>query len=243
MTFSFPPKQLQFFLTAPAPCPYLPEQVETKLFTYLSKSDGQQINDALSHVGFRRAQNIAYRPACQDCDACKSCRIRVADFVLNKSFRRILNKNTDIIRDVSSPVSTPEHFALIARYLSARHQAGGMEGMDESDFTALVEETSVATELVNYRDGNAQLLASAIVDQLQDGPSLVYSFFSPKQTNRSLGLYMILDHIARAKETEKPYVYLGFWVQDSPKMNYKQRFQPLEILQNQNWEEFATKKE
>ncbi|MBL4597244.1 MAG: arginyltransferase [Robiginitomaculum sp.] len=236
MTFSLPLQQIRFFITAAAPCPYLPDREETKLFTYLSMSDGRELNDTLTAVGFRRAQNIIYRPVCTRCNACKSCRVLVADFVPSKNLRRILAKNLDLTRTVHPPKAKLEHFALISRYLSARHASGGMEGMDENDFSSLVEETSVATELVEYRDRDGQLLACALIDQLHDGPSMLYSFFDPQFSGRSLGMFMILDHIARAKNALQPYLYLGFWIQDSPKMNYKQRFRPLEILHATTWE-------
>jgi arginine-tRNA-protein transferase len=236
MTYPLNPKQLQFFLTAPAPCPYLPDREETKLFTYLAKSDGRELNDMLTSVGFRRAQNISYRPACASCDACKSCRVIVSDYQPSRSQRRIVRKNQDLIRSVIPPVSDQEHYALISKYLCARHSSGGMEGMDENDFAELIEETSVATELVDYRDCDGKLLASVLIDQLGDGPSMVYSFFNPDFAKRSLGMFMIIDHINRAKLSKQPYLYLGFWIQKSQKMNYKNQFSPLQILQRNNWE-------
>lgn len=235
MTFQPPSKQLQFFLTTAAPCPYLPDREEVKLFTYLGKSDGCELNDMLTSIGFRRAQNISYRPACPNCDACKSCRVLVKDFLPSRSMRRVQQRNSDLARHVIAPIADGEHFSLISKYLCDRHVAGGMEGMDETDFRELIEETSVATELVDYRDKNGQLLASVLIDQLVDGPSMVYSFFNPEQKTRSLGNFMILDHIKHAKLAQQPYLYLGFWVQDSPKMNYKQRFRPLEILHGTEW--------
>lgn len=236
MTYPLNSKQLQFFLTAPAPCPYLPDREETKLFTYLAKSDGRELNDMLTSIGFRRAQNISYRPACQSCDACKSCRVIVNDYQPSRSQRRIANKNQDLTRHVTPSIADEEHYALISKYLCARHSSGGMEGMDENDFAELIEETSVATELVDYRDSDGKLLASALIDQLSDGPSMVYSFFNPNLANRSLGIFMIIDHINRAKSSKLAYLYLGFWIQKSQKMNYKNRFTPLQILQGNNWE-------
>lgn len=235
MTFPLLPKQLRFFVTAAAPCPYLPNRDETKLFTYLHKSDGRKLNDALTEVGFRRAQSIAYRPACQTCDACKASRVLVDEFTPSKNMKRILAKNQDLTREVNPPIADDEHYSLISKYLCDRHQSGGMDDMDQGDFSELIEDTVVATELVDYRNAEGELLASALIDQLANGPSMVYSFFAPKQQSRSLGTYMILDHISRAQISEKPYLYLGFWVQDSTKMNYKQRFQPLEVLHQTQW--------
>ncbi|MCF6292388.1 MAG: arginyltransferase [Robiginitomaculum sp.] len=236
MTYPLNPKQLQFFLTAPAPCPYLPDREETKLFTYLAKSDGRELNDMLTSIGFRRAQNISYRPACASCNACKSCRIVTADYQPSRSQKRITRKNQNLIRSVKPAIADEEHYALISKYLCARHISGGMEGMDEDDFAELIEETSVATELVDYRNEQDELIASALIDQLSDGASMVYSFFNPEFAGRSLGKFMIIDHINRAKSSKQPYLYLGFWVQKSQKMNYKDQFTPLQILQGNNWE-------
>jgi arginine-tRNA-protein transferase len=213
----------------------MPDREETKLFTYLSKSDGRELNDRLTKVGFRRAQNIIYRPACLTCDACKSSRVLVAEFTPNKNMKRILRKNSDLRRTISEPIADPEHFALISKYLCARHTAGGMEGLDETDFKALIEQTAIATELLDYRDESGELLASVLIDQLADGPSMVYSFFAPKQAPRSLGTYMILDALERAKQAGQEHLYLGFWIRGSQKMDYKKRFRPLEILDATEW--------
>jgi len=235
LTFPFPPEQLRFFVTAAAPCPYMPDREETKLFTYLSKSDGRELNDRLTAVGFRRAQNIVYRPACLTCDSCKSSRVLVQKFHPSKSMKRILRKNHDLSRSVNPPIADNEHFSLISKYLCMRHPSGGMEGLDQTDFTALIEQTAISTELVDYRDPDGRLLASVLIDQLADGPSMVYSFFAPDQDARSLGTFMILDHLQRARESGQLHLYLGFWIKGSQKMQYKQKFRPLEILDATEW--------
>jgi len=214
----------QFYLTAPTPCPYLAGQFERKVFTHLVGQRAPQLNDILTQGGFRRSQSIAYRPACETCRACISVRVPVADFRPNRSFRRGMMKNA---------------------YLDSRHRAGGMADMTVLDYAMMVEDSHVKTRVVEYRKrdidtaitgrSKGDLVAAVLTDILGDGLSLVYSFFEPDQAARSLGTLVILDHIARAKTMGLPYVYLGYWVQGSPKMDYKARFLPQERLMPEGW--------
>lgn len=240
MTHPFPLKQLRFFLTAPAPCPYLPGQEERKLFTYLNILDGPEMNDALTHVGFRRSQNIVYRPACETCSACQSVRIVAPQFRLSRSQKRIIKKNADLTRTTEAALASDEHYALLLRYVRARHPQGGMEDISYADYLSMVEDSAVRSQVSEYRDANGRLLAAALVDNLIDGPSLVYSFFEPNAQSRSLGSYMILDHITQAIQSHVRHVYLGYWIKNSGKMHYKALFQPLEILTARGWEPMDT---
>ncbi|HJV42195.1 arginyltransferase [Caulobacter sp.] len=240
MTQHFPTRQLRFFLTAPTPCPYLPGREERKVFAHLPLSDGPTVNDSLTQVGFRRSQNIAYRPACETCRACQSARAPAADYVLSRSERKVLNRNDDLERHLVEAEATLEQFELLRRYLLARHAEGGMAEMTWPDYVAMVEDTAVRTHLIEYRRksqdrGPGDLIACVLVDVLADGLSLVYSFYDPDQTRRSLGSFIILDHIVQAQESGLPYVYLGYWVPGSEKMAYKARFSPLEILKPGGW--------
>ena len=240
MTQHFPTRQLRFFLTAPSPCPYLPGREERKVFAHLPLLDGAIVNDSLTQGGFRRSQNIAYRPACESCNACASARLPVSDYVFSRSERRVLGANTDLSRHIVEAEATMEQFDLLRRYLTARHPGGGMADMGWPDFVAMVEDTAVRTHLVEYRlagedRGPGDLIACALVDQLMDGLSLVYSFFDPEKARRSLGSFMILDHIAQAALIGLPYVYLGYWVRGSEKMDYKARFSPIEVLRPMGW--------
>lgn len=240
MTQHFAPRQLRFFLTAPSPCPYLPERDERKVFAHLPLSDGPSVNDALTQVGFRRSQNIAYRPACEACDACVSARIPVNDYVFSRSERRTLERNADISRDLVEAEATMEQFDLLRRYLLARHAQGGMADMTWPDFVAMVEDTAVRTHLIEYRlpsagAGPGDLIACVLVDILGDGLSLVYSFYDPGMAKRSLGRFIILDHVIQARLAGLPCVYLGYWVPGSPKMDYKARFRPIEVLKPGGW--------
>ena len=235
----------QFYLTSPQDCPYLDDRQERKIFTYLVGAEAKTLNDLLSVGGFRRSQTIAYRPACADCNACKSVRVLVPQFEFSKNQRKILKRNSDLVRIVKPALATSEQYALFHRYLRSRHDDGGMVEMTEADYIAMIEETHIETIVVEYRrrvEGHAitgsahgELIAVALTDVLDDATSMVYSFFAPDMDRRSLGTYIILDHIRQAIENGLSYVYLGYWVAGSAKMSYKTRFKPLEVLGTEGW--------
>lgn len=240
MTQHFPTRQLRFFLTAPSPCPYLPGRDERKVFAHLPLLDGASVNDLLTQGGFRRSQNIAYRPACERCSACVSARIPAEGYPYSRSERRVLARNETLKRHMVEAEATLEQFELLRRYLTSRHPGGGMADMAWPDYVAMVEDTAVRTHLVEYREpsadrGPGDLIACALVDQLGDGLSLVYSFYDPALTRRSLGSFVILDHVRQANRARLPFVYLGYWVEGSHKMDYKARFRPLELLRPNGW--------
>lgn len=240
MTHHFATRQLRFFLTAPSPCPYLPDRDERKVFAHLPLSEGATINDALTQIGFRRSQNIAYRPACERCDACVSARIPAIGYRFSKSERRALDRNADLSRHLVEAEATLEQFELLRRYLLARHAEGGMADMTWPDYVAMVEDTAARTHLIEYRlpsedGGPGDLVGCVLIDVLSDGLSMVYSFYEPDMARRSLGSFIILDHVVQAATAGLPYVYLGYWVQGSPKMAYKARFRPIEVLRPGGW--------
>jgi leucyl-tRNA---protein transferase len=230
----------QFYVTAPQPCPYLAGRLERKLFTALQGEQADAMNDALSKQGFRRSQNVLYRPSCADCCACMSARIRVADFKPSRTQARVARRNSYLAREVTSAWATEEHFDLFRRYLDSRHADGGMADMDVFEFAAMIEETPVRTRVIEYREpaarGRRDLSAVCLTDVLDDGLSLVYSFFDPAREKQSLGTHMILDHIELARGAGLPFVYLGYWVPGSPKMDYKARFSALEVYHEGNWQ-------
>jgi arginyl-tRNA--protein-N-Asp/Glu arginylyltransferase len=238
--FRFP----RFFVTTPAPCPYLAGKTERKVFTELSGQHAGELNDALGRIGFRRSQNVAYRPSCIDCSACVSVRVVAAEFQPNASQRRVIRRNSDLEVSACKPWTTDEQYALLRRYLKARHPGGGMVDMDESDFSDMVEQSPVKTFVVEYRepseDGRpGRLVGACLTDQQSDGLSMIYSFFEPDNHRRSgLGTYIILDHIVRAGRAGLPYVYLGYWVEASRRMAYKAKFRPLEKLGPGGWHRF-----
>jgi leucyl-tRNA---protein transferase len=230
----------QFFLTPGGACPYLPGKVERKVFARLVGAQAAQLNDALTHSGFRRSQMIAYRPACDSCTACVSVRVVADEFQTSRTMRRTERMNSDLMRTAVPPEATREQFALLQLYLASRHSGGGMSDMGLFDYVAMVEETPVESMLIEYRirepeGGAGRLIACSLSDVLQDGLSMVYSFFDPEFSHRSLGTYMILDHVRAARERRIPYVYLGYWVRGSHKMDYKTRFHPLEALGSSGW--------
>lgn len=233
----------QFYLTAPQPCAYLDEREERKVFTTLSGQNSVAVNNALSLKGFRRSQSVIYRPACVGCSACMSIRIPVAKFVPSRSQRRILRRNADVVRRPCEAWATETQFDLFRRYLDSRHADGGMADMDAFDYASMVDETPVNSTVVEYtledkQAGTRQLVAACLSDILSDGLSMVYSFFEPSETGRSLGTFMILDHVELAREMGLPYVYLGYWVNGSPKMNYKTLYRPFELCDGSVWREF-----
>jgi arginine-tRNA-protein transferase len=230
----------QFFLTPGGPCPYLPGHTERKVFARLSGTLAQPLSEALTHSGFRRSQSIAYRPACEGCNACVSVRILADRFAPDRNQRRTLKHNSDLLRTEVPAEATREQFALLRAYLDARHPGGGMSDMGLFDYVAMVEETPVSTHIVEYRKPDGTLAAAALTDRLKDGLSIVYSFFHPGDDARSLGTYMILDHVRAAHHQKLAYVYLGYWVRGSRKMDYKIRFQPMEALTQNGWESLSS---
>jgi arginine-tRNA-protein transferase len=230
----------EFYVTSLAPCPYLPGKKERKIFSYLNGPAAASTNAVLTRRGFRRSQSIIYLPACEACAACVPVRIVVNGFELTRSRKRLLSRNGDLYRRIKGPRATSEQFSILRAYLDARHGDGGMGDMTVLDYASMVEETAVDTMIVEYRrrdpeNGDDKLLAAALTDRLTDGLSMVYSFFEPDESARSLGRFMILDHVALARKFGLPYVYLGYWVKGSPKMEYKSQFQPLERLGASGW--------
>jgi arginine-tRNA-protein transferase len=238
----------QFFLTAPSPCPYIEGQFERKVFTHLVGDKAPEMNDLLTQGGFRRSQNIAYRPACESCRACVSVRILAGEFQATKNMRRVIQRNCDLIGAMHDAEPSTEQYSLFRRYLDARHRKGGMSDMTVLDYAMMVEDTHVDTKIIEYRKrgpdsfitgrGQGELIAVALSDKMADGLSMVYSYFNPDFEDRSLGTFMILDHIARARAAGLPHVYLGYWVDGSRKMNYKVRFMPQEHLGPKGWERY-----
>jgi leucyl-tRNA---protein transferase len=233
----------QFYLTAPSPCPYLAGKEERKVFTHLVGERAGELNNILTQGGFRRSQSIAYRPACEGCRACVSVRVVADEFMPTRSLRRITVRNSDIVGDMKIAVPTSEQYSIFRAYLDSRHRDGGMADMTVLDYAMMVEDSHIETRVVEYRrrvgDGAGRqpgdLIAVALTDVLGDGLSMVYSFFEPDEAARSLGTFMVLDHIARARQMGLAYVYLGYWVRGSRKMDYKSRFLPQERLTPDGW--------
>ena len=238
----------RFFVTSPSACPYLPGRMERKVFTELKGPHADALNDALSRIGFRRSQTVAYRPSCLDCSACISVRVVAGDFQPNATQRKLIKRNADLEVTACKAWATEEQYELLRRYLRARHPDGGMVEMDEHDFSDMVEQSPVKTFIVEYREPSTdgkpgRLVGACLTDQQADGLSMIYSFFEPDDPDGNgrrsgLGTYIILDHIVRAGRAGLPYVYLGYWVEESKRMAYKARFRPLEKLGPGGWHRF-----
>ncbi|WP_431305199.1 arginyltransferase [Sediminicoccus sp. BL-A-41-H5] len=224
-----------FYTTTPLPCPYLPGRTERKIVTELTGPDAEALHDRLSRAGFRRSHNIAYSPVCPGCRACVPIRVRAADFMPNRTQRKIIARNADLeVRPVPAR-ATAEQFALFQHYQQTRHPGGDMAAMGFYDYRAMVEDTPITTGLVEFRDGTGRLLGACLTDWLSDGLSAVYSFFAPEEDRRSLGAYAVMWLLGEAVRGGQPYVYLGYWVAESRKMAYKAGYRPAEVLVQGQW--------
>ena len=229
------PPKYNFRSTVPQPCPYLPGRVERRVVTELHGKDADHLHQRLTLAGFRRSHRYAYKPVCKDCAACLAIRIDVREFRAQPSLRRVLNRNADLIVKTGPARATPARYSLFKRYVKARHGDGDMAGMNFDEFRAMVEDTPVSAMTAEFRDPEDHLTAVLLADRLGDGLSAVYSFFEPDQLGRGLGNFMVLWLIEEARRLGGDYVYLGYWIADSPKMAYKARFRPAEILGPDGW--------
>jgi arginine-tRNA-protein transferase len=237
----------EFYITAPQACPYIPGRMERKLFTHLTRDKPAFLVDNLLKGGFRRSQNIAYMPYCDSCSACVPVRIVVSEFEARRSLKRIARANGDLAATRMPADPTSEQYALFRSYIDARHGDGGMAEMSVLDYSLMVEDSVVKTFVTEYRlkpkphdkpddeDGGSPLIALSLCDRLGDGVSMVYSFYDPAWSARSLGTYMILEQVEYARSLGLPFVYLGYWIEGSRKMRYKSRFQPQEHLTSKGW--------
>lgn len=211
------------------------------MFTELSGPNASELNDALSRIGFRRSQSVAYRPSCAGCTACVSVRVVAHEFAANATQRKLLRRHSDLEVTAQRPWATDEQFQLLRTYLAARHPDGGMAGMDEGDYADMIEQSPVNSVIVEYREpsvngAQGKLVGACLTDRQADGLSMIYSFFAvDREARPGMGNLIILDHILRARNAGLPYVYLGYWVKGSARMEYKTRYQPLEILSPRGW--------
>ena len=235
----------QFYVTAPQKCPYIKGKIERKLFTALYGRNTVNLNDELSLQGFRRSQKVLYRPLCANCSACLSIRVKVNEFSYSKSQKRVINKNKKLIRVKKKPEATDEQYEIFKKYLNCRHLNGGMSDMDAHEFSSMIEETNVDSEIFEYwelkKDKRKQLVAVCLTDKNKDGLSMVYSFYDPKYNSQSLGKFMILDHINLTISSNLDYLYLGYWIKDNSKMGYKSSYFPAEVFYKNQWKEINEK--
>ncbi len=227
-----------FLGTRALPCPYIPGQTERKVVTDLAVQEASDLYDRLSRAGFRRSHSLAYKPACPNCSACIPVRIKVEKFRYTKSFRQIINRNADFSSQDMVAHATLEQFKLFQRYQKTRHTGGEMELMGFHDYRAMIEDSPVDSRIIEFRQRTTdELKGVMLADRQADALSAVYSFYDASERRRSLGTFMVLSLILQAIKTKTPYIYLGYWVEESPKMSYKTRFKPVEVFRSGTWQE------
>ncbi len=231
---------LQFYRSSPAPCPYLPGRIERKLFARLGGAESAGVNSALSRAGFRRSHDIIYKPACPGCSACVAVRVPVASFAPTDSLRKIRRRSAFLTASLVPPQPDRTQYDLFLAYEKSRHADSDMARMSYDDYRAMMTEGDADTFALTLGVENGRLAGVMLADRLRDGWSAVYSFYdpAPEATRLSLGTLLILHLIEEARRADMPYVYLGYWVRNSRKMDYKSRFRPLEMLGPSGWVPF-----
>lgn len=222
------------YLSLPHACSYLPGRMATTLFVDPHHLMTPELHARFTRHGFRRSGDLVYRPHCPDCAACLSARIPVASFQPSRGQRRAWKRNGDVRVIAREPVFDEQHYALYLRYQEARHPGSGMSNPSPERYLHFLVGRGVRTVFYELRAG-PDLLGVAVVDCLPDALSAVYTFYDPSLTERSLGVYAVLWQIQHARELSLPWVYLGYWIKNSVKMNYKSRFRPLEIYHQGRW--------
>lgn len=225
---------LKLFATKPHPCSYIEGQIATTVFVDPEAAIDIELYSQLSLLGFRRSGGHLYRPQCASCQACISCRIPVEFFTPNRAQRRCWQKNQDIQIQVVRDIHSSEHYQLYSRYIESRHQDGDMYPPSEEQYKAFLTSEWQATEYWEFRL-EGRLIGVSVCDHVDDGLSAVYTFFDPDLSERALGKFAVLSQIDKARQSGLNYVYLGYWIKQCEKMNYKIQYRPLELLMNHRW--------
>jgi leucyl-tRNA---protein transferase len=225
---------LHFYVTPPEPCPYLAGQQMVSAFADPRAPMNAGLYGRLAQVGFRRSGRHVYRHQCPHCRACVPVRVPVETFEPNRTQRRVWRRNADLEVNCIRPAPREEHFELYRRYVNARHPGGGMDDPSPADYWRFIDSEWSDTDLVEFRL-RGRLVCAAVCDRLPDGLSAVYTFFDPADAARSPGTHAVLWQIAEARRLGLPYVYLGYWIAQSPKMAYKTDFRPVQGLRDGVW--------
>ncbi|MEM7019773.1 MAG: arginyltransferase [Pseudomonadota bacterium] len=226
--------QINLYATPPHECSYLPSRQATTVFLDPHFPKDSRLYGLLSRQGFRRSGEHLYRPHCRECQACISVRVRVNEFEPTRSHRRTWKKNSDLVVKPTAPRYRPEHFRMYAQYISQRHRGGGMDNPTPDSFMQFLTSHWADTTFLEFRK-DEQLIAVAVVDRLDNGLSAIYTFYDPSQQHRGLGTYAILWEINEAKKLGLEYLYLGYWIEECDKMNYKNNYKPVEYYVGGEW--------
>ena len=229
-----PISAVRLFRTSPHPCSYKIDQRAATVFVDPDLVIDQGLNSKLSELGYRRSGAHLYRPDCDFCNACISCRLPVEQFVLTRRFRKIWNSNQDLEVIERNDLICRESYELYEKYINTRHRDGDMYPASLEQFEAFIKTKTVDTRFFLFYQRD-QLVAVSVTDILEQGLSAVYTFFDPALKNRSLGYHVILWQVQKARSFQLPYLFLGYWIKNCPKMQYKSSFRPLELLIEGNW--------
>ncbi len=230
-----PLSTLQFYLTAPYPCSYLPGQSARSQVATPGFMIDTPVYSELVQRGFRRSGTFTYRPRCDTCQACVPARIAVADFRPNRTQRRALQRHANLEASLHELEDHEEYFELYQRYQAARHLEGDAEQDSREQYRNFLLQSHVDTALVAFREDGVLRMVS-IIDVLADGLSSVYTFYDPDVAQASYGTYNVLWQLDLCREMKLPYLYLGYWIKDCRKMSYKAKFQPLQGLVQGVWQ-------